>query len=471
MGSLKVVSLFSGAGGMDLGMSGGFWYLDKWYSKNPVEIIYAMDNDKNACEIYNDNFDTKCILQDVKDLHQDHVPPHHALIGGFPCQSFSIVAQNPPRLGVKDEKGQLFFEMVRLLKEKKPLFFIAENVKGIISANHGEAFPLIIKAFEDASYYVKYGVLEASDYGVPQKRVRVFIVGFRDPRILDNFEFPSPVTRDEKVPLSKCIIPESLVEEKYFFSQKAIDGMEKVKDKMNKGRVQSPDQPCNTVSAHLAKVSLNSVDPVLKIDGRYRRFTPREAACIQSFPDSFKLTGADFRQYRGIGNAVPPVLMWHVTKAIMRAIRKTDINLLKSEPFRTPAEIRSFNMSMIRYKDTKPELILRKALSAKGYRYRINDKRIFGKPDIVFPSKKIAIFSDSSFWHGKDFEKTIGRIKTNREYWENKIKRNIERDKIVSETLQKQGWKVLRIWDEEIKRNLDETLNKLEKLTNSQDEN
>jgi DNA (cytosine-5)-methyltransferase 1 len=323
MEKLKAASLFSGSGGMDLGMMGGFEFLGRKYSKNPIEIVYAVDNDKYACEIFNKNFDVECVNKDIKEVKFTEIPPHHILAGGFPCQSFSIVAQNPPRLGYKDEKGRLFFEMCRILKERKPLCFIAENVKGILSANKGAAFPLILKNFEDASYHIKYDVLDASDYGVPQKRERVFIVGFRDSDILKNFDFPRSTTSTNKVPLSKVLLPEDQVDPKYYFSEKAVNGMKKVKEKMNKGRVQNPDEPCNTIGAHLAKVSLNSVDPVLKLNGRYRRFTPREAARIQSFPDSFVLSGAEGRQYRAIGNAVPPVLMWYVTREIIKAIKKT----------------------------------------------------------------------------------------------------------------------------------------------------
>jgi len=323
MERLRTASLFSGCGGMDLGMLGGFGFLNTEYSRNPIDIVYAIDNDIYACEIYNSNFQHKCTHEDIRKVKAADIPFHHILTGGFPCQSFSIVAQNPPRLGYKDEKGRLFFEMCRVLKEKKPLCFIAENVKGILSANDGQAFPLILKNFEDAGYYARYSLLDSSDYGVPQRRERVFVVGFRDLEVLWKFQFPKPTTKESKVSLSSVLLPENGVDEKYYFSDKAINGMEKVREKMNKGRVQDINKPCSTIGAHLAKVSLNSTDPVLRIDGRYRRFTPREAARIQSFPESFILVGSDIRQYRAIGNAVPPVLMWHITREVLRAIGKT----------------------------------------------------------------------------------------------------------------------------------------------------
>lgn len=301
---------------MDLGAIGGFEFLGNYYETLNNSVVYAIDNDEYAAKIYNENLEHNCKVMDVRDVVAIDVPCHDVLVGGFPCQSFSISAQNPPRLGFVDERGKLFFEMVNVLKEKKPRFFIAENVKGILSANNKQAFPMIVKEFELAGYYVKYKLLNAADYGVPQKRERVFILGFRDIEDFFKHQFPTPSL--DKVGLKLVISEAENHNEKWFFSEKAVEGMLRVKAKMNKGREQDLDKPCNTISSHLAKVSLNSTDPVIKINGRFRRFTPREAASIQSFPLSFKLDSvSENRQYRAIGNAVPPVLMWYVTKTLM----------------------------------------------------------------------------------------------------------------------------------------------------------
>lgn len=316
---LRVISLFCGCGGMDKGILGGFDYLGHSYAKLPFEIVYAADNDPYAIKIYNDNFTHHAELKDVRDIVVHELPDHDILLGGFPCQSFSIVAQNPPRLGYKDEKGKLFFEMVKVLKEKQPRFFIAENVKGLLSANNKQAFPMILREFEQAGYHIHYKLLNASEYGVPQKRERVFMVGFRD--FDDYFKFQFPVMLPEKVPLKFALDAQANLDEKWFFSPKAVEGMLRVREKMNKGRVQDIEQPCNTISAHLAKVSLNGTDPVLMIGERYRRFSPREAANIQSFPLDFQFDSvSDNRQYRAIGNAVPPVLMWHVANALAEIV-------------------------------------------------------------------------------------------------------------------------------------------------------
>ena len=327
MEKIKVASLFCGCGGMDLGVIGGFSYLGKEYKTNPFEIVYAVDNDEYCTRIYNDNFTHKCVVNDVRDIKIEEMPQFDMLIGGFPCQSFSISAQNPPRLGYKDERGMLFFEMVKILKERRPRFFIAENVKGLLSANKGKAFPMIIKEFCDAGYTVVHKLLNASEYGVPQKRERVIIVGFRNFEDFQKFHYPMKVKSSERKVLGDVIMEESNHNQTLFFSEKAVAGMMAVREKMNKGRVMSLTEPCNTISAHLAKVSLNSTDPVYMVGEKYRRFSTREAARIQSFPDSFCFDSvSQIRQYKAIGNAVPPVLMWHVICSLQKTLEVSQVN-------------------------------------------------------------------------------------------------------------------------------------------------
>lgn len=323
MGKLKVASFFCGCGGTDIGLLGDFQYQGKHYVSNDMEIVYANDIDPNACAIFGENFGIKPDNRDIRAVKSDEIPDFDILTGGFPCQSFSIIAQNPVRLGIKDERGMLFFEMCRVLREKKPKCFIAENVKGILTANKRSAFPLIIKEFEDSGYDVKYAILNSANYGVPQKRERVIIVGFRKDLKID-FTFPQAIIKDEAdfIPL-RTVIQEN-VDDKYYFSEKAILGMMKKREAMNKGRAQDVTKPCNTVGAHLAKVSLNSTDPVLMDNGRYRRFTPREVARIQSFPESFKLVGSEAAQYRALGNAIPPVLFWYVANQVSKHFSISD---------------------------------------------------------------------------------------------------------------------------------------------------
>ncbi|WNF37190.1 DNA (cytosine-5-)-methyltransferase [Bacillaceae bacterium IKA-2] len=322
----KLASLFSGCGGGDVGLEGGFSFLNTHYKTLPFTTVYANEIDAKIAEIYSQNFNIEPDVRDIREVSSKDIPCHDILVGGFPCVSFSMVAQNPKRLGIKNDTGKLFFEMVRILKDKQPKAFIAENVRGILSANKGEAFPLIVSEFENCGYVVKHCLLNVADFGVPQNRYRVIIVGIRNDIQVD-YEFPTPThALEEKfcsmkhIPLGEVVFPENEIDDKYYFSEKAVSGMLRAKKDMNKGRAQDLLKPCNTVGAHLAKVSLNSTDPVLKINGRYRRFTPREVARIQSFPDSFKLINAEGTQYRALGNAIPPVLMWNVANKLAMAL-------------------------------------------------------------------------------------------------------------------------------------------------------
>lgn len=321
MDKLKVASLFCGCGGTDVGLLGGFDFLGKKYDTNNMEIVYANDIDDNACNIFEENFGIKPDNRDIREVKSEEIPDFDILTGGFPCQSFSIVAQNPKRLGVKDERGKLFFEMCRILREKQPKCFIAENVKGLLTANKRSAFPLIMEEFEKSGYDVTYSILNSAEYGVPQKRERVIIVGFRKDLGI-KFSFPDIALKEEDLyePLSSVI--ENTVDEKYFFSERAVAGMMRNRESMNKGRAQDVSKPCNTVGAHLAKVSLNSTDPVLMIGERYRRFTPREVARIQSFPEDFKLVGSETAQYRALGNAIPPVMFWYVANSVYQHLEE-----------------------------------------------------------------------------------------------------------------------------------------------------
>ena len=405
---MNVISLFCGCGGMDLGLLGNFEYLGTKYSANPFKIVYAVDFDEYCTQIYNNNFEHKCEIKDVRQIDINQLPQFDVLIGGFPCQSFSISAQNPPRLGYKDERGMLFFEMVKILKEKQPRAFIAENVKGILSANKGKAFPMIIKEFSDAGYKVQYKLLTASDYGVPQKRERVIIIGFRDDDDYKRFSFPRHIPKDCKKVLRDVIIEEANNDSHLFFSEKAVAGMMAVRDKMNKGRVMSLDEPCNTISSHLAKVSLNSTDPVYFADGRFRRFSTREAAAIQSFPDDFRFDSvSEGRQYKAIGNAVPPVMMWHIAQSLAKALDyKTpiqDITIPTIEELFPKASFLEIDFNAV--KEEYPEQITENHINI--------DSKLDNTKNVLVsyvPNERVKLYLDGGakvYYTGKRFPRTV----------------------------------------------------------------
>lgn len=323
---IRVVSLFSGCGGGDLGLLGGFNFLGKNYRKLGYEVVWANELLDYASDTYRKNIGDHMVTGDITKIKNSDIPEHDLLVGGFPCQSFSMVGR---RRGFDDPRGQLYLEMLRILKAKQPKVFIGENVKGLVSVHGGSDFQKILADFSNAGYNVTYRVLNASHFGVPQKRERVFIIGVR--KDLDaSFEFAAaPGTL---APLREVLEDHKVVDKKYYFSDRALHGMRRANKAFNKGRAQSPDAPCNTISTHLAKVSLNGTDPVLLVKkDKYRRLTPREAARIQSFPENFDFVGTDGKKYIQIGNAIPPVLMWHVAKEIKSQIFDGGYLLKKEE--------------------------------------------------------------------------------------------------------------------------------------------
>lgn len=318
----KVVSLFSGCGGADCGMLGGFEFNKIFYPKLPFEIVYATDIDKKALLTHKANFDTaQLVCKDICDTDSDEIPDHNVLVGGFPCQSFSTV--NPTK-DPFDDRANLYKQMVRIAKDKQPEICIAENVKGLMTLHGGSIFKRVVDAFNEAGYNTYYRLVNSADYGVPQKRERMIMVCVRKDLNVD-FVFPEAQYVGKWVPLSVAVPKLAIDEKKYYFSERAVQGMKNAKKNMKRGLAQNLDEPCLTVTSHLAKVSLNSRDPVLLVDPQkelYRRFTPREAARIQSFPDTFVFAGSEADAYRQIGNAIPPVMFWNISNAVANLLNE-----------------------------------------------------------------------------------------------------------------------------------------------------
>lgn len=320
---VRAVSLFCGCGGADLGLIGGFSYLAEYYHPTGVEIVHASDIDPAAVETYNLNFEHKAVVCDVEELS---LPGGFAdiVVGGFPCQAFSTV--NPTKQPYA-RRNQLFWQMARIIGQVTPRVFIAENVKGFYHLSAGKYFNLAKREFEKLGYTVYYSILDASDFGIPQRRERLFMVGVRND-VRSEFLFPPPTHGNGNGGRPKAVLRQiisSVVppDPKYYFSRKAVEGVKKAKPNMKRALAQDMNSQCLTISSHLAKVSINSRDPVLLVDKEkelYRRFTPDEAARIQSFPETFVFSGSETRAYRQIGNAVPPVLMWHLAVEVIRQI-------------------------------------------------------------------------------------------------------------------------------------------------------
>ena len=212
MKKYSVISLFTGCGGLDLGFTGGFSYLGKIYPKNNFEIIWANDIDKASCETFRKNFGHDIVCGDISEIinnkHSfslfDKPLPDNAdvVIGGFPCQDFSHAGK---RKGFNSSRGLLYQSMIQVVKQTKPLVFIAENVRGLMTMNNGEALKTIIREFSAAGYNVGYKLLIAANYSVPQTRERIIIVGTRKDSLY-SFQYPHPLLeKQDWITLKKAI--------------------------------------------------------------------------------------------------------------------------------------------------------------------------------------------------------------------------------------------------------------------------
>lgn len=329
----KVVSLFSGCGGADLGIVGKFVFNKKKYEELPFELVYATDIDQKALNTHMKNFICKQVVcKDICDTDSSEIPDCDIVVGGFPCQSFSTV--NPSK-DPFDDRAKLYKQMVRVVQDKQPKVFIAENVKGFMTLHKGSIFNRVIDCFEEVGYKVYSKLFNAADYGVPQKRERVILVGIRsDIAETLEYQWPEATNKDNWIPLSVAVPKLAIAEQKYYFSERAVQGMKNAKNNMKRGLYQDLKQPCLTITSHLAKVSLNSRDPVLLVDSEkelYRRFTPLEAARIQSFPDNFSFAGSETDAYRQIGNAIPPVLFWHIMRSIAEYLNNAEKEIVLDE--------------------------------------------------------------------------------------------------------------------------------------------
>jgi DNA (cytosine-5)-methyltransferase 1 len=301
---ITVVSLFSGCGGMDLGLIGGFDFLGQRYERTSFDIIWANEINTAACETYRANLGNHIIEGDIKDTIEKLPEYADVVIGGFPCQDISI---NGKMLGVKGKRSSLYTAIVETVKRIRPKAFIAENVGGLLLKQNAYSLNKILEDFSCLRYTLHYQLYRASDYGVPQTRERVFIVGTRSD--MPDFKPPKP-THSQPLTAKDAIGDlEGRAADRSFahvWSQARVSG-EQGNRRLIAGR------PGYTIRAECHG----------NIQFHYslaRRISMREAARIQSFPDSFCFPKGLRETERQIGNAVPPVLAWHIAKAVERAI-------------------------------------------------------------------------------------------------------------------------------------------------------
>lgn len=332
MNNPRVISLFSGCGGLDLG-----------FEKAGFEIPVANEFDKKIWDTFKVNHpNTHLIEGDIRNVTKDDIEHFisgeiEGIIGGPPCQSWSEAGSLK---GIEDARGQLFFEYIRILKEFKPKFFLAENVSGMLANRHSEAVKNILYLFDEAGFDVSLTLINAKNYGVAQERERVFYIGFRkDLKI--KFEFPKGSTemegklalRDIIWDLKDTAIP-ALAKNKH--NPKAINNNEYFTGSystifMSRNRVKSWDEQAFTVQASGRQCQLHPQAPKMELVGKdkrrfvpgqeslYRRMTVREVARVQGFPDDFKFVYDDVNMaYKMIGNAVPVNLAYEIALGIKK---------------------------------------------------------------------------------------------------------------------------------------------------------
>ncbi len=330
---MKVVSLFAGAGGLDLG-----------FQQAGFDIIWANEFDQDIWETYEKNH-KKTILdkRNIVDILSEEIPACDGIIGGPPCQSWSEAGA---KRGLADKRGQLFYEFMRILADKKPKFFLAENVSGMLLSRHQQALMNIQQMFTDIGYNLTFQMLNASDFGVPQDRKRVFFVGYRND-LGKKFQFPLPITRTQKITLKNAIFDlkdNAIAAKKNNFTngdtciipnhEYMVGGFSSIY--MSRNRVRSWDEVSFTIQAGGRHAPIHPQAPKMTfihkdkrefVKGKeylYRRLSVRECARIQTFPNSFIFYYKNIASaYKMIGNAVPIEMARVIAQQIYTDLSKT----------------------------------------------------------------------------------------------------------------------------------------------------
>lgn len=333
---MRLVSLFSGAGGLDLG-----------FERAGFDVVWANEYDRSIWDTYRKNFPkTRLDTRSIVDVNAQEVPDCDGIIGGPPCQSWSEAGA---RRGISDKRGQLFYEYIRLLEAKQPKFFLAENVSGLLFKRHSGALDRIFSEFTNLGYNVSFGLLNASNYGVPQDRERVIIIGYRSS--MQRFftppdeHFPRPTLRDAIWDLRTTTQPThgpvNLNNQASVANHEYMTGGYSTIF-MSRNRVRDWNSPSFTIQAGARHAPLHPQAPPMPLvckDKRifepgaehlYRRLSVRECARVQTFPDSHEFIYSHISHgYKMIGNAVPVEFARRLAEKIrkdLRARSKTSIN-------------------------------------------------------------------------------------------------------------------------------------------------
>lgn len=324
---MNVVSLFAGCGGLDLG-----------FEQAGFKIVWANEFDEALHETYRLNHPNTILnTNDIRTLTGKDIPYCDGIIGGPPCQAWS---EGGKQMGIEDPRGQLFFDYIRIVNEKRPKFFVIENVQGILEEKHRESLEVFMNLLTNAGYKITYELLNAADYKIPQDRFRVFFVGIRNDLKI-KYYFPNAVCHNP-ITLRQAI--SDIIEKPRFYKDEIIRTEHPTRMNhdvyagsydakyMSRNRVRSWDESSFTMLAQARNAPLHPQAPKMtfvssskRIFARgyehlYRRLSVRECARIQTFPDSFRFVYTDVKVgYRMVGNAVPPRLAWYIAMQMKKA--------------------------------------------------------------------------------------------------------------------------------------------------------
>lgn len=341
-------SLFAGIGGIDIG-----------FEQAGGKVIWANEFDKNACITYRTNFNNELIEKDIRELQGKDMPDVDILTAGWPCVSFSVAGNqhgmkflcddcnwehhvtyeqyitkvkcpncDSENTNAKDERGTLFFDVIRFIRAKKPRAIFLENVKNLVSHDHGNTFKIIRQMLEDSGYYIKYKVLNTMQYGnIPQNRERIFIVGFKNIDDYGRFDFPNPIPLTKRI--DDMLYRDIKQEGKYYYTDKSryysmlkeevkkqdtVYQLRRVYVRENQSKV------CPTLTANMGTGGNNV--PIILDKWGIRKITPREALNFQGFPSSFKIPNnmADSHIYKQVGNAVSVPVVRRIADNLIAAL-------------------------------------------------------------------------------------------------------------------------------------------------------
>ena len=331
---LNVVSLFSGCGGMDLGFRGDFNVFNKHYEKNNYNIIFANDIVEAACKTYENYFKHVPLCVDINEVSTKDIPKADVVIGGFPCQDFSLAGN---RKGLTADRGRLYLQLKRVVDDLRPLAFLAENVDGLRITSKGEdtsALDIILNDFRSLGYNVEYKLLNAANYGVPQIRKRIIIMGIRND-LNKTIYYPKAVRDKNSIAHPWMTAKEAIddlwdkIDSPGIFNHSSKDYSKAKfyhgKKTQGNNRILA-DRPSCTIRAehhgniegHYRTYKENNPDDI----SGWRRLSVRECARLQSFPDDFEFTCAASSAYKQVGNAVPPILGWYAARALYFSLMK-----------------------------------------------------------------------------------------------------------------------------------------------------